>query len=162
MAVAVEQVDPAAELSTGVTVACFAVATDPRRPVDLRDVSRRLVDERAEVTAEELVGAPAGEPLRRRIGDEGEPRVGIDRPDEVRRVLDEVAVARLGLAEQLVEVGVGEGDRGLVGEALEEVEVVGQDLPGLPVRDGERPDHLAGRCAEWRAWLARSATAARC
>jgi hypothetical protein len=54
-----------------------------------------------------------------------------DRPDEVRRILDEVAVAALGLAEQLVQVGVRQRDRGLVGEALEEVELVGAISRGV-------------------------------
>ena len=121
VAVAVEEVDPAAEL---------AVRRRRRRPIpavqSISATSRDdLVDERPEVLAEELLGAPAGQPLAR-VRDEREAGVGVDRPDEVRRVLDEVAVARLGLAEQLVQVRVRQRDRGLVGEALEEVELVGQ------------------------------------
>ena len=96
-----------------------------RGPVDLGDLPRRLVDERPEVLAEELLGRQPVRPLAR-VRDEREPRVRVDRPDEVRRVLDEVAVAGLGFAEELVQVRVRQGDRRLVGEALEEVELVGQ------------------------------------
>ena len=120
------------------------------RPVDLGDLARRRVDERAEVLPEQLVGRPAGQPPARRVRDEREPGVRADRPDEVRRVLDEVAVAGLGLAEELVQVGVRQGDRGLVGQALEEVELVGQDLARRGVRHRERADHLAGRGPERR------------
>ena len=59
-------------------------------------------------------------------------------------------IASLGLAEQLVQVGVRERDRRLVGEALEEVQLVGRDLARRAVRDRECPDDLAGRRPERR------------
>ena len=58
VAVAVEQVDPAAQLAV-----LRAVVAEAGGPVDLGDLARRLVDERAEVLAEQLLGPPAGQPL---------------------------------------------------------------------------------------------------
>ena len=136
-----EEIDPAAELPPAGSVGVAEI----RGPVDLRHVSRRLVDEGAEMASEQLVRAPAGQAPARRVGDEGEPGVGIDRPDEVGRILDEVPIAGLGLAEELVQFRVGQCDRGLVGKALEEAQLVGHDLARLAIRDRQRPDHLAAR-----------------
>ena len=66
----------------------------PDRPVEVGDLPRRSVDERPEVLADELIRAEAGQPLDG-VGQERQSRVGADRPDEVRRVLDEVPVALL-------------------------------------------------------------------
>ena len=57
----------------------------------------------------------------------------VDRPHEVRRVLDEVTVAGLGVAKERVEAGVAHGDGGLVAEDLEEVDALVVDLVRCPV-----------------------------
>ena len=44
----------------------------------------------------------------------------VDRPGHVRRVPQDVAIALLGLAQLRVEAGVGHGDGGVVGKALED------------------------------------------
>ena len=136
VAVAVEQVDPSPDLVVAVH--------QPVDPVDLGDLARARVDEAAEVAAEELLRLPAGQALAG-VGQEREPAVLVDRPDEVRRVLDEVPVARLGLAQERVEAGVADGDRRLVAEDLEEAERLVVDLMHGPERDGQRAHDLAGR-----------------
>ena len=79
------------------------------------------------MAADQLLRLPAGEPLAR-VRDEGEPCLVVDRPDQVRRVFDQVAVARLGFAPQAVEALGGQRDRGLVGEDLEQVDLIVADL----------------------------------
>ena len=86
LAVRALDVDPAADL--------LRSRGHAGREVVLGDVARRAVDQRPEVLAEELVGLPAGQPLDR-VRQEGEAALAVDRPDEVRRVLDEIAVALL-------------------------------------------------------------------
>src|SRR4029077_7245900 len=68
VAVAVQEVDPAAQL------AVLRALAQAGGPVDLRDLPRALMDQRPEVLAEEVFGPPAGEPLAR-VGHEREPGV---------------------------------------------------------------------------------------
>ena len=108
------------------------------------------MDEGAEVPPEELLGPPAGEPFAC-VRQEGERGVRPDRPDQVGRVLDEVAVAPLGVGQALDKVRVGDRDRGLVGQRLEHVKVLGFEGSWLAVRDRQRPDHaLPGRAERGR------------
>ena len=82
--------------------------------------------------AEQLLRAEAGQPLDR-VGQEREPRVGADRPDEVRRVLDEVAVALLRLAQLALEPGALDyvADRALGADPAAVLEDAGRrDLGG--------------------------------
>ena len=65
-------------------------ASAPRRPSSGGEVGERA--------PEQLLGLPA-EDLLRLVGHERELAVGVGHPDEVRRRLDEVAVALLGLAQ---------------------------------------------------------------
>jgi hypothetical protein len=135
----VEQVQPAAQL--------LEFPRDPGRPVDLRDVARRFVDERPEVLAQQLVGSPAREPLTR-VRDERESRLGVDRPDEVRRVLDEMAVPRLGIAEEFVELRVRQGNRGLVGKSPDQRGIVLAERarrPAVDLEGAERPGLTSDR-----------------
>ena len=105
------------------------------------------MDEAAEVAAQEVLGPPAGQPLAG-VGEEGEAGLLVDRPDEVRRVLDEVPVAGLRLAQQRVEAGVAHRHGRLVAEDLEEPDRLVVDLVDRPERDGQRADDLAGGGAQ--------------
>ena len=102
------------------------------------------MDDAPEVPADELLDRPSGQALTG-LGQEREAPIRVDRPDEVWRVLDEVPVARLRVAEELVEPGVGHRDRGLVGEDLEPGDRLVVDLARGPERDRERADDLARR-----------------
>ena len=64
------------------------------------------------------------------------------------RRLDEAAVVGLRRLDPLEEVGVRQGDRGMVGERLERRQPVGRDRARLAVADGERADDLAAGRAE--------------
>ena len=136
LAVPVQEVHPAADLVVAVPLAVG--------PVDLGDLARARVDEAAEVAAQELLGLPAGQPLAG-VGQEREAGLLVDRPDEVRRVLDEVAVARLRPPQERVEPGVAHRDRGLVAEHLEEPDRLVVDLVDGPEGDRQRAHDLAGR-----------------
>ena len=88
------ETDPAADLLGG--------RVHGRRPVDLGDVARRGVDDRAEMLADEFVGPEPGQALDR-VGQERDPRIGADGPHDVGGVLDEEAVTLLGLAQLALE-----------------------------------------------------------
>ena len=75
-----------------------------RGPVDLGDVMRRLVHDRAEVLAEQFVGLEARQSFDG-VGEERQAGVGPDRPDQVGRVLDEVAVALFGCPQLALQAG---------------------------------------------------------
>ena len=90
LAVRAGEVDPATHL--------LRARAHPGRPVEVGDVARRLVHERPEVLAEQVLGLAAGQ-ADDRVGQERQARIGADRPDEVRCPLDEIAVARLGFGQ---------------------------------------------------------------
>ena len=132
--VAAEQVDPTADF--------LRAGAHPGRPVEVGDLLRRWVDEGAEALPHELVGPEAGQPLHR-VGHEGQPGIGADRPDDVRGVLDQVAIALLGFRQARQQGRIGDGDGRLVGQALEQVELLGRERPWQRRRDRERADDLA-------------------
>src|SRR5437764_683823 len=110
-----KKVQPAAQLRRAVGLAV--------RPVTLGHLPRAGMHERSEVTADELLGLPACKPLRR-VRHEGEPAIGADRPYEIGRVLDQVAVTLLGPAQLIEQAAVDERDRSLIGETLEDLKLI--------------------------------------
>ena len=93
--------------------------------------------------AEHLLLLPPGSRLER-IGEEAEAALCVDRPHDVRRGVDQEPIPLLGCGQLLVELGVGDGDRRLVGEQLQELRVVlveGADPRRLY---GDRPDQPIG------------------
>ena len=88
-----------------------------------------------EMLAEQLPWSAPGHPLHR-VREERQPGVRPDRPDDVRRVLDEEPVALLGFGQAGEQRRVRDRDGRLVGEALEEVELLGAgsraDVPTRP------------------------------
>ena len=126
-AVPMEQADAAAQL--------LGRGGHGQRPVDLGDVARRLVDDGPEVLAQELLGLEPGQPLAG-VGQEGQLRVGVDGPDQVRGVLDEVAVALLGAAQLALQAGplADVADRALVADPAAVLEHAGRGDLGLEGR----------------------------
>ena len=106
------------------------------------DRHRIGVGQEAEVLADDLLDRPAEE-RGARVGHEREDAVAVGTPDDVGRRLDQPAEARLLVGHPREQVRVGQRDRGLVGETLEQVEVVGLERPWLGGRDRERPDDVA-------------------
>ena len=99
----------------------------------------------AEVLADDPLDRPAEQRLGR-VGHEREDALRVGAPDDVRRRLDEAAEARLLLGDAREQVRVRQGDGGLVGEALEQVQIVGLERRAAStVEIGERPDDLAAR-----------------
>ncbi len=98
--------------------------------------------DRPEVAAAQLVSGPAGHALDR-LGQVGEEALPLRRPDEVRRILDQEPIALLRLVEVAIEPRVAERDRSLVGESLEQPQVVIVERANGLVRDGEGPEHDA-------------------
>ena len=84
--------------------------------------------------ADDLVDRPAEQRLAG-VGHEGEHALVVGAPHDVRGRLDEAPEAGLLLGDTGEQVRVREGDGGLVGEALEEIEIVGLERAWLVRRD---------------------------
>ncbi len=136
-----EQVDPAADL--------LRADRHPGRPVELGDVARRFVEQRPEVAAEQVLRVAAGQPDDG-VGHERQPGVGVDRPDEIRRPLDEVTVAGLRFGQAGEQARVGDGDCRLVGQPLEQIQLIGVERPRIRRRDRQGTDDLAAGSSQRR------------
>ncbi len=106
-------------------------------------------DDLAEMAADGVLDVPA-QHRSRPVAQERPVPLGVGREDEVRRRRGERPVADLRVAQAGQQGRVGDGDGGLVGEALQEVELLGVEAARRARRDRERPDDLAARGAQWR------------
>ena len=119
-----------------------------RREFLTGDPQRVRVGQEREVLADDALDRPPEQCIGR-VGHEREHAVGVDAPDHIGRGLDEAAETCLFRGDPRKEPRVGERDGCLVGQALEQVQVVGLERPRRRGGDGERADDVATRGPEW-------------
>ncbi len=134
--------DPHPLLDLGVLLHRLGVATNGG--------DRRLVGEHVGVLADDFLRRAPGQPLHG-SADEAEGTVLVGRPDHVRAVVDQEPIALLGLLEVVIEAGVGQRHRRLVGEELQDLGVLriergvpnrlDRDRAQQPIRADERRGH---------------------